>query len=411
MSNRIKLIEAREILDSRGNPTLEAAVTLESGAYGAAAVPSGASVGKHEAWELRDGDPTRFGGGGVLCAVKNVNGRICSRLVGMEADRQREIDGEMIRLDGDSAKRNLGANAILAVSLAVARAAADHYSLPLYAYLGGIRSGRAPMPMMNILNGGAHAGNNLDFQEFMIVPIGAENATRGVVMCAEVYKKLGELLTKSGHERSVGDEGGYAPNLGCDEDACRLICEAIEQCGYGGKIKLALDVAASEWHKGGRYVMTKSGKECSAEELTERYCAIAEQFPVLSIEDGLGEDDFDGWKRLTDELGDKVRLVGDDLFVTNRERLRLCAERGIANTALVKPNQIGTLSETLDYTELAATRGYGLIMSHRSGDTPDSFITDLAVACHADYLKAGAPARGERVAKYNRLMQIEAEIG
>ena len=411
MSGTISNVEAREILDSRATPTLECRVTLDDGTVGIASVPSGASVGKYEAHELRDGDADWYGGKGVLKARDNITGEIRERITGMKCDSQTAIDSALIALDGTKNKSRLGANATLAVSVAVARAAAKHHSLELFEYLGGKRARGMPTPMMNILNGGLHASNNLDIQEFMIVPISAKNATRGVAICVDIYKKLREILLCEHLCVSVGDEGGFAPDLASDEDALRLICRAIGECGYSDSdVKIAIDAAASGWHSEGEYLLPKSKKKYTSEELGDYYVYLSEKYPLVSIEDGLGEEDYDGWHNLTERLGGRIRLVGDDLFVTNAERLRMGMDIGIANSILVKPNQIGTVSETLDVIALAQKGGYPHIISHRSGETSDSFIADLAVATSAPFIKAGAPARGECVAKYNRLTEIDGML-
>ena len=409
---KIKNIIAREILDSRGNPTLHASVLLEDGSLGEASVPSGASVGKFEAHELRDADESRYGGLGVLSAVNAVNEIIRPAIIGKDAMLQDEIDGLMIELDGTKNKSTLGANSTLAVSLAVARSAAACRKIPLFRYLGGISAHRMPTPMLNILNGGAHASNNVDIQEFMIVPSGATSFSEKMRIASEIYKKLGSILRSRGYSTAVGDEGGYAPNLGSDEEACELIRSAIESAGYStGDVKIALDVASSGWFDGSGYKMQKSGRTYTAEELADYYSRLLESYPIVSIEDGLGEEDFDAWQTMTKKLGDKTMLVGDDLFVTNEERLRYGIERGIANAILIKPNQIGTLSETVRVIALAQSNGYAPIISHRSGETEDTFIADLAVATAAPFIKSGAPCRSERVAKYNRLMMIEKDFG
>jgi len=412
MKSAITKIYAREILDSRGNPTVMATVELASGAVGHAAVPSGASVGKYEAHELRDGDVSRFGGLGVLSAVKAVQDIIAPRLCGMDAREQRQLDDAMRELDGTESKSALGANGILSVSLAAARAAADYEGVPLYRYIGGKFCSRMPQPMLNILNGGAHASNNVEIQEFMIVPLRAESFAERMRISSEIYKKLGSILRSRGYSTAVGDEGGYAPNLGGDEEACELIRSAIEAAGYGtGDVKIALDVAASGWYSDGVYKMPKSGKVYTAEELIDYYASLIERYPIMSIEDGLGEEDYDAWRSLTDRLSGEILLVGDDLFVTNAERVRRGISTGIANSVLIKPNQIGTLTETLDVISLSARESYKPIISHRSGETEDSFIADLAVGTAAPYIKTGAPCRSERLAKYNRLLVIEDELG
>lgn len=404
--SKIKRVVAREILDSRANPTVEAKVFLESGAVGVASVPSGASTGLHEAYELRDGDAERFGGKGVLGAVRNVNEVICPALVGVKAEEQERIDNIMISLDGTNNKSRLGANAILAVSLANARAAAASEGLELYEYLGGEKKEKAPTPMFNLLNGGAHAANNIDIQEFMVVPYGLElhDAIRAG---SEIYHTLGRLLRERGLSCGVGDEGGFAPNLESDEEAIELLLLAIEKSGYStDTVGIALDVASSEWYEKGRYVMPKRCKTMERAELISYYIELCRRYPIVSIEDGLSEDDFEGWNQLTAALGSKIMLVGDDLFVTNATRLDVGIKMGAGNAILIKPNQIGSLSETLKVIRMAKDAGYKYIISHRSGETPDSSISDIAVATAAPFIKAGAPCRGERVAKYNRLLEI-----
>lgn len=406
MKNKIQSIKAREILDSRANPTVEAKVVLESGAVGIAGVPSGASTGIHEAHELRDGDKTRFGGRGVLSAVRNITDVISPALVGYDADNQAKIDETMISLDGTKNKSRLGANALLAVSLAVAKAAAAERGTELYEHLGYKVGSKAPTPMFNVLNGGAHASNNVDIQEFMIVPHGLplDDAIRAG---SEIYHTLGRLLKARGLSTAVGDEGGFAPNLSSDEEAIELLCLATRESGYDFKdVGIALDVASSEWYEEGKYLLPKRQKIMTAAELTEYYRRLVSKYPIISIEDGLAEDDFDGWQRLTNELGKKIMLVGDDLFVTNEERLKMGISLGIGNSILIKPNQIGTLSETLKVISLAKEDGYRVILSHRSGETTDTSIADIAAATDADFIKSGAPCRGERVAKYNRLTYI-----
>ncbi len=404
---------AREILDSRANPTVEATVFLADGTVGVASVPSGASTGIYEACELRDGDRRRYGGKGVQDAASNVARIISPAISGTNASEQSEIDRILCDLDGTDNKSRLGANAILAVSLATARAAANWYHLPLYRYLGGASSERLPVPMMNILNGGAHASNNVEIQEFMIAPVGASSFSEALRMGCEIYHKLGKILCAEGFATTVGDEGGYAPNLGDDEAALELICRAIEESGYDTeRVKIALDCAASEWYaEDGSYRMPKRGKSYSRTGLIENWCSLAKKYPLFSIEDGLDQRDFDGWSELTSRLGDRVMLVGDDLFVTNEKRLVEGIRRGAANTILIKPNQIGTLSEVMSVIGVARNAGYRFIPSHRSGETEDTTLADLAVAMNAPYIKAGAPCRSERVAKYNRLLRIEAALG
>jgi enolase len=407
-------VHAREILDSRGNPTVETEVTLSSGAMGRASVPSGASTGEHEAVELRDGDLKRYGGKGVKEAVRNVNEVIGPRLEGMEATDQISIDGELLELDGTPNKSNLGANAILSVSLAVARAAAEDVGLPLYRYLGGPMAHVLPVPMMNILNGGAHASNNVDAQEFMIVPVGAGEFPEALRMGVEVFHALKKVLEQRGLSTAVGDEGGFAPMLESNEAALEAIMAAIEAAGYqpGRDVVLALDVAASELYDGTRYVFKKGdGSRRTAEEMIRLYESWLDKYPIVSIEDGLAEDDWAGWAALTAALGDRVQLVGDDLFVTNVERLERGLDAGVANAILIKVNQIGTLTETMRCIELARNHGYGTIISHRSGETEDTFIADLAVATGAGQIKTGSASRTDRVAKYNQLLRIAEELG
>ncbi len=407
-------IHGREILDSRGNPTVEAEVVLSSGASAKAAVPSGASTGEHEAIELRDGDAKRYGGKGVLDAVRNVNDVIGPRLEGFDAYDQVGVDEEMLDLDGSDTKSNLGANAILAVSLANARAAARDQGVPLYRYLGGVMAHVLPVPMMNVLNGGAHASNNVDCQEFMIVPIGAEAFPDGLRMGVEVFHALKKVLSKQGLSTAVGDEGGFAPNLSSNEAALEALMAAVAEAGYepGEDIVFALDVAASELYSDGSYVFKKSGgARKSAEEMVRLYEGWVERYPIVSIEDGLAEDDWQGWSNLTQHLGDRVQLVGDDLFVTNVERLARGIGEGIANAILIKLNQIGTLSETMSCIEVAKRAGYGNIISHRSGETEDAFIADLAVATGVGQIKTGSASRSDRVAKYNQLLRIAEELG
>jgi enolase len=407
-------IRAREIIDSRGNPTVEADVTLASGASGRAAVPSGASTGEHEALELRDGDADRYGGKGVQMAVQSIEERIAPALDGLLAADQISIDRTLIDLDGTPNKGKLGANAILAVSMAVARAAADDVGFPLYRYLGGPMSRVLPVPMMNILNGGAHATNTVDFQEYMVVPVGADNFADAVRMGAEVFHALKKVLVKRKLSTGVGDEGGFAPDLASDEDALKVVVEAIESAGYapGTQIAIALDCAASELFKNGSYTFKKSGAGTRpADGMIELYSKWLEEYPIVSIEDGLSEDDWDGWAKLTSALGDRVQLVGDDLFVTNTERLARGISEDVANAILIKLNQIGTLTETLEAIELARANGYQSIISHRSGETEDTFIADLAVATGAGQIKTGSASRTDRVAKYNQLLRIEEQLG
>ena len=407
-------VHAREIIDSRGNPTVEAEVTLASGANGRAAVPSGASTGEHEAVELRDGDQQRFGGKGVLEAVKNVNEVIGPRLEGIAATDQISVDYAMLELDGTPNKGHLGANAILAVSLATARAAAEDAGLPLYRYLGGPLAHVLPVPMMNILNGGAHAANTVDFQEFMVVPIGAETFPEGLRTGIEVFHALKKVLAKRGLGTAVGDEGGFAPNLPNDEAALEAIMAAIEGAGYeaGKDVAIALDVAASELFADGAYAFKKSGAgKKTADEMIALYKSWIDRYPIVSIEDGLAEDDWAGWAKLTETLGGRVQLVGDDLFCTNVDRLARGIEESVANAILVKVNQIGTLTETLQCIELARSNGYGAVISHRSGETEDTFIADLAVASGVGQIKTGSASRTDRVAKYNQLLRIAEALG
>jgi enolase len=407
-------IRAREILDSRGNPTVEVDVTLESGAVGRAAVPSGASTGEHEALELRDGDKKRYLGKGVQTAVRNVEEQIAPALNGAEAVDQIGVDRLMLELDGSDNKGKLGANAILGVSMAVARAAANELELPLYRYLGGPMARLLPTPLMNILNGGAHATNTVDFQEFMIVPHGAETFGDALRMGAEVFHALKKVLVARKLSTGVGDEGGFAPDLKSDEEAITVILEAIEQAGYapGKEIALALDCAASELHKSGTYTFKKSGAGSrDAQGMIDLYGGWMEKYPIVSIEDGLAEDDWDGWAKLTAALGDRVQLVGDDLFVTNSERLARGIESDVGNSILIKVNQIGTLTETLEAIELARAAGYSSVISHRSGETEDTFIADLAVATNAGQIKTGSASRSDRIAKYNQLLRIEEQLG
>ena len=407
-------IHAREILDSRGNPTVEADVILVSGLRGRAAVPSGASTGEHEAVELRDGDPQRYGGKGVLRAVHNVNDLIARALKGMDARDQGEVDRTLIELDGTPTKSKLGANAILAVSLATARAAANDQNLPLYRYLGGENAKTLPVPMMNIVNGGAHADNNVDFQEFMIVPVGADKFSEALRTGAEIFHTLKSVLKKKGYATGVGDEGGFAPNLKTNEEAIETIIEAISQAGYeaGSDVLLALDPAASEFYDGEAYVFKKSdGRKLSSDQMISYWKDWVEKYPIISIEDGMAENDWDGWKGLTDELGQRIQLVGDDLFVTNTKFLRQGIELGVANSILIKVNQIGTLTETLECIELARANNRTAVISHRSGETEDAFIADLAVATNAGQIKMGSLSRSDRIAKYNQLLRIEEELG
>lgn len=407
----IEAITAREIIDSRGNPTIEVDVELECGAVGRAAVPSGASTGEREALELRDKDADRFLGKGVLKAVENVNGIIAELLIGQDALNQKRVDDLMIREDGTENKSKLGANAILGVSLAVAKAAAIATGVPLYQYLGGVNAKRLPVPMMNVVNGGAHADNNVDIQEFMIVPKGASCFAEGLRMGAEVFHRLKKVLKDKGLNTSVGDEGGFAPNLQSNEEAIVLILDAVEKAGYkaGSDIVLALDAASSEFYKDGKYRI--DGKERSSEELVSYYAGLVEKYPIFSIEDGLDQNDWDGWKKLTAELGSKIQLVGDDLFVTNTRILKKGIEQGVGNSILIKVNQIGSLTETLDAIEMAQKAGYTTVISHRSGETEDTTIADIAVAVNAGQIKTGSMSRTDRIAKYNQLLRIEEAVG
>jgi len=409
----IEAVTAREILDSRGNPTVEAEVTLVDGEVGRAAVPSGASTGEHEAVELRDGDKNRYGGKGVLKAVHNVNEIIAPLIVSMDALDQAEIDAALIELDGTPNKAKLGANALLAVSLATARAAAQYLEVPLYKYLGGPNARTLPVPMMNIINGGAHADNNVDFQEFMIVPVGAEIFSEALRIGTEVFHSLKAVLKQKGYATSVGDEGGFAPNLRSNEEAIETILEAIGKAGYaaGKDCLLALDPAASEFYDGKSYVFKKSDKrELSSEQMVDFWKGWTETYPIISIEDGMSENDWDGWKLLTDQIGARIQLVGDDLFVTNTEFLRKGIKLGVANSILIKVNQIGTLTETLDCIELAKNNGRTAVISHRSGETEDPFIADLAVGTNAGQIKTGSLSRTDRIAKYNQLLRIEEDL-
>ena len=406
-------IHAREILDSRGNPTVEVDVVLENGAMGRAAVPSGASTGRHEAVELRDGDKKRYGGKGVKKAVAAVNGELFEALGGMEAEDQIALDRAMIALDGTKNKSRLGANAILGVSLAAAKASAIAAGLPLYAYVGGVSAHTLPVPMMNIVNGGAHADNPIDFQEFMIVPIGAKSLADAVRMGAEVFHQLRAQLHDAGLSTGIGDEGGFAPNLASTDDALKFIMGAIKKAGYkaGDDIVLALDAASTEFFDKGKYKLEGEGRTLDAEGMVKFYAELVRRYPIVSIEDGMAEDDWNGWKALTEELGARVQLVGDDLFVTNPERLSRGIAQGVANAILVKVNQIGTLTETLEAVEMAHKAGYRAVMSHRSGETEDSTIADLAVATNCGQIKTGSLARSDRLAKYNQLIRIEERLG
>lgn len=409
---KIISVTAREILDSRGNPTVEADVITEDGTLGRAAVPSGASTGEGEAVELRDGDELRYNGNGTKKAVSNIKKIISPEIVGTEVTEQRKIDGIMLKADGTENKKHLGANAILAVSMAAADAAAKSLGLPLYAYLGGAMANVMPIPMMNVLNGGAHADNNVDIQEFMIMPVGADDMADAVRMGAEVFKALGNVIRGYGGITSVGDEGGYAPMTGSEEEALDLICEAIQRAGYtpGEDVVIALDAAASEWAKGEDYRLPKSGRQYTSEELAEYFYGLANKYPIFSIEDPLGENDWEGWQKMTARFSGLCRLVGDDLFVTNPKLIKKGISLGAADTVLIKVNQIGTLTEAFDAVETAKKAGYRTIISHRSGETEDTKIADIAVATGAGFIKTGAPSRCDRTAKYNRLMRIEEQL-
>lgn len=412
MSTFIEDITARQILDSRGNPTVEVDVTLSCGVMGRAAVPSGASTGIFEALELRDGDNSMYLGKGVLQAVDNVNSKIAPELIGEDASNQQEIDRMMLQLDGTDNKSNLGANAILGVSLAVAKAASLAFEMPLYRYLGGITANTLPVPMMNVINGGAHADNNVDIQEFMITPVGAENFQEAIRMGAETFHHLKKVLSDKGLATSVGDEGGFAPNLSSNEEALEVILTAIKNAGYTtDQIKICLDPASSEFYEDGKYNLKGEGKVLSREEMVDFYADWVERYPIISIEDGMAEEDWDGWKMLTDRIGDKCQLVGDDLFVTNTKKLAEGIEKETANSILIKVNQIGTLTETLATIAMAHEAGYTAISSHRSGETEDTFIADLAVATNCGQIKTGSASRTDRIAKYNQLIRIEQELG
>ena len=406
-------IHAREILDSRGNPTVEADVVLQSGAFGRAAVPSGASTGVHEAVELRDGDKSRYMGKGVQKAVDNVNDVIYDALAGLEAEDQIAIDTAMIELDGTENKGKLGANAILAVSMAVAKAQAEEAGLPLYRYLGGTMARTLPVPMMNIVNGGQHADNPIDIQEFMIMPVSATSVKEAIRMGAEIFHTLKKNLKAAGHNTNVGDEGGFAPNLKSAEEALTFIVKSISDAGFvpGDDVVLAIDAASSEFYKNGKYEMEGEGKSYTSAQMVEFYKDLCERFPIFSIEDGMAEDDWEGWKMLTDAIGDKVQLVGDDLFVTNPKRLAMGIEKGVANSILVKVNQIGSLTETLKAVDLAQRNKYTAVLSHRSGETEDTTIADIAVATNCGQIKTGSMSRTDRMAKYNQLIRIEEELG
>lgn len=409
----IENVYAREVLDSRGNPTVEVEVYLESGVVASAIVPSGASTGAHEAVELRDGDKSRYLGKGVLKAVENVNEIIAPEVIGMDALDQLGIDKLMITLDGTPNKGKLGANAILAVSMAVARAAADALDVPLYVYLGGFNAKQLPVPMMNIVNGGAHADNNVDVQEFMVLPVGAPSFKEALRMGAEIFHNLKSVLSSKGLNTAVGDEGGFAPNFASNEEALTAIIEAIEKAGYkpGVDVFLGMDVASTEFYKDGKYVLEGEGKSFTSSEFVDLLASWVEKYPIITIEDGCSEDDWEGWKLLTEKLGNKVQLVGDDLFVTNTERLGRGIEEGIGNSILIKVNQIGTLTETFEAIEMAKRAGYTAVISHRSGESEDSTIADIAVATNAGQIKTGAPSRTDRIAKYNQLLRIEDRLG
>ena len=407
-------VYAREILDSRGNPTVEVEVVLDDGSFGRAAVPSGASTGAFEAVELRDSESARYLGKGVMTAVDNVNTVIADEVVGMDATDQRAVAAALLELDGTANKGNLGANAILGVSLAVARAASESTELTLYSYIGGANAHVLPVPMMNILNGGVHADNNVDLQEFMVMPVGASTFAEGLRWCAEIYHTLKKVLQERKLGTAVGDEGGFAPNLESNEAALAIIVDAIQKAGYtpGEQVRIALDPASTEFYDAARgvYVLSGEGRELTSEEMVAFYEDLANRYPIISLEDGMAEDDWDGWKLLTERLGSKIQLVGDDLFVTNTERLRRGIDMGVANSILIKLNQIGSLTETLETIEMAKQAGYTCVISHRSGETEDTTIADLAVAVNAGQIKTGAPARSDRVAKYNQLIRIEEEL-
>jgi enolase len=409
----IENVYAREVLDSRGNPTVEVEVYLESGVVASAIVPSGASTGAHEAVELRDGDKSRYLGKGVLKAVENVNEIIAPEVIGMDATDQMAIDRKMIELDGTPNKGKLGANAILAVSMAVARAAAEALGLPLYSYLGGFNAKQLPVPMMNIINGGEHADNNVDVQEFMVIPAGAKSFKEALRTGAEIFHNLKSVLSSKGLNTAVGDEGGFAPNFASNEEALTAIIEAIEKAGYkpGVDVFLGMDVASTEFYKDGKYVLEGEGKSFTSSEFVDLLASWVEKYPIITIEDGCSEDDWEGWKLLTEKLGHKVQLVGDDLFVTNTERLGRGIEEGIGNSILIKVNQIGTLTETFEAIEMAKRAGYTAVISHRSGESEDSTIADIAVATNAGQIKTGAPSRTDRIAKYNQLLRIEDRLG
>jgi len=409
----ITSVHAREILDSRGNPTVEVEVALACGAWGRAAVPSGASTGEHEAVELRDGDDGRYGGKGVLSAVENVNTHIATEVVGLDATRQRELDQVMIDLDGTPNKGKLGANAILGVSLAACKAAANAAELPLYEYIGGCNARTLPVPMMNIINGGEHADNNVDLQEFMVMPVGAPSFRECLRWCAEIFHALKKVLAGRGLSTAVGDEGGFAPNLGSNEEALQVIVEAIEAAGYapGEQIRIALDPAATEFFQDGMYVLKGEGRELSPEQMIDFYAELCDKYPIISIEDGLAEDDWENWPKLVERLGDRVQIVGDDLTVTNTRRLARAIDERAINSILIKVNQIGSLTETLDAIEMAKRAGMTAVVSHRSGETEDTTIADIVVGTNAGQIKTGAPSRTDRVAKYNQLLRIEEMLG
>ena len=412
MSTIVKVI-GRQILDSRGNPTIEVDVFTSCGAKGRAAVPSGASTGVHEAVELRDNDKAVYLGKGVLKAVQNVNETIANAIVGLSVFNQKELDTLLIELDGTENKSNLGANAILGVSLAVARAAADAVKLPLYQYIGGVGAVTMPVPMMNILNGGSHADNLIDIQEFMVMPLGASSFSEGLRWGTEIFHHLKEVLKSRGLSTNVGDEGGFAPNLGSNEEAIELVIEAISKAGFtpGKDVYIALDAASSEFYKNGKYVFESTGESRTSAEMVQFWKEWSEKYPIISIEDGLDEDDWDGWKLLTDAIGDKIQIVGDDLFVTNTKRLQRGITEDIANSILIKVNQIGTLTETIEAVQMATRNGYTSVMSHRSGETEDNFIADLAVALNCGQIKTGSASRSDRISKYNQLLRIEEELG
>ena len=409
----IESVVGREVLDSRGNPTVEVEITLTDGGFGRVIVPSGASTGEHEAVELRDGDPKRYGGKGVLKAVENVNGPIADALVGWDAVDQKGIDEMLIELDGTPNKGKLGANAILGASLATAKAAASSLDLPLYRYLGGVYAHTLPVPMMNILNGGKHAADSTDFQEFMIMPVGADSFREAVRWCSEIYQSLKKVLAGKGYRTTVGDEGGFAPSLPSNEGAIEVILEAIEKAGYvpGEQVYLALDPAVSEIYQDGKYVLAKEGRSLSGEELVQFWADWIEKYPIISLEDGLDQNDWDHWVMLTKAIGDKVQLVGDDLLVTNPERVQKAIEIGACNSLLCKVNQIGTLTESFAASRLSQVHNWTVVVSHRSGETEDATIADLVVALNAGQIKTGAPARSDRIAKYNQLLRIEEELG